>query len=230
MQISERLKTVASYVSGCRVADIGTDHAYVPIYLMEQGRILQALAMDIGKGPLERAAEHIREHGWELQIQTRLSDGMEAYRSGEADSIVIAGMGGAMIVKILSEGSGKYEGVKELILSPQSEIYLVRQWLRGHGWQIVEETMLIEEEKYYTVMRAVPGIHKQAKPVEDYYGKYLLEHRSPVLKQFLLKEKQKLHHILANLQSGRGEHIEKRVQELREELLFIEEALAYYEM
>lgn len=230
MQISERLKTVASFVKGYRVADIGTDHAYVPIYLMKQGKILQALAMDIGKGPLERATEHIREQGLQSRIQTRLSDGLAAYRSGEADSIVIAGMGGALIVKILSEGAGKYEGVKELVLSPQSEIYLVRQWLRGHGWKIEEETMLIEDGKYYTIMRAVRGINETAKLVEDYYGKYLLEHKWPVLKQFLLKEKQNLHGILANLQSGQGEHIKNREQELRDKLLLIEEALAYYEM
>lgn len=230
MQISERLKTVAAFVKGYRIADIGTDHAYVPIYLMKQGRILQALAMDIGKGPLARAKDHINEHGLQAQIQTRLSDGLSAYRTGEADSIIIAGMGGALIVKILSEGAGKYEGVKELILSPQSEIFLVRQWLRGHGWQIEEETMLAEEGKYYTVMRAVPGINGKAEKVEDYYGKYLLEHRSPVLREFLMKEKMTLNGILTGLKQEQGENIKIREQELNERLLLIEEALAYYEM
>lgn len=231
MQISKRLKTVASFVTeGYRVADIGTDHAYVPIYLMLEGRIPQALAMDVRKGPLDRASCHIREQGLEGRIETRLSDGLSAYRQGEADSIVIAGMGGALIVRILSEGTDWSEGVKELILSPQSELFLVRQWLREHDWQIEREMMLSEDGKYYTVMRAVPGPSAAAVRLEDYYGKYLLEHRHPVLKEYLLKEKETLHRILAALTAEQGRHIEIRQKELKDRLLLTEEALSYYEM
>lgn len=231
MQISKRLRTVAAMVTeGYRVADIGTDHAYVPIFLVTEGKIEQALAMDIGKGPLERAQEHIREYGLESQIVTRLSDGLAEFVQGEADSIVIAGMGGALMARILSDGAEKCAGVKELILSPQSELFLVREWLSANGWQIEQETMLTEDGKYYTVMRAVPGRCEKMKPVEALYGRYLLEHKHPVLQEFLQKENETIHRILVSLESEQGEHIENRKKELADKLLMIEEALSYYEM
>ena len=231
MQISKRLAAVADMVTeGCRVADIGTDHAYVPIYLIKEGRSLKALAMDIGKGPLERAKEHIREYGLDSQIETRLSDGLAEYVQGEADSIVIAGMGGALMARILSDGAEKCAGVRELILSPQSEIFLVREWLFEHGWRIERETMLAEDGKYYTVMRAVPGDEPELKPVEALYGRYLLESKNQILHEFLGKERETVHRILASLEKEQGEHIRNRKTELADKLQKIEEALSYYEM
>lgn len=231
MQISKRLRTVASMVSeGCRVADIGTDHAYVPILLVTEGRTEKALAMDIGKGPLERAEAHIREQGLQDKIETRLSNGLAAYRQGEADSIVIAGMGGALMERILSDGADKYTGVKELILSPQSELFLVRRWLGENGWQIMKEIMLEEDGKYYAVMRAIPGEGTLNKPVEEFYGRYLLENRQPVLQEFLQNEQETIHRILSSLQVEHGEHIENRKKELADKLALIEEALSYYEV
>ncbi len=236
MQISRRLTTVASFVSdGSRVADIGTDHAYVPISLMLNGRILQALAMDVREGPLARAKEHIREYQLENSIHVRLSDGLSAYQKGEADSIVISGMGGALTERILTEGAGKYEGVRELILSPQSELFLVRRWLRKNGWSIERETMLVEEGKYYTVMKAVPGEGSEASRAEDQYGGYLLRHKHPVLLEYLLQEKATIHKILDTLKKRRLDsqgkaHIESRIEELTDKLLLVEEALLYYEM
>lgn len=231
MQISNRLKTVASMVSeGYRVADIGTDHAYVPIYLIREERCPGALAMDIGKGPLERAEDHIRQYGLECRIETRLSDGLTGYEQGEADSIVIAGMGGALMERILESGSDKLAGVKELILSPQSEIFLVREWLSRNGWQTVREVMLLEDEKYYTVIRAVPGAAQILKPVEAWYGKYLLDSADAVLFQFLQKEKEKVCRVSGILDGEQGEHIVKRRRELADKRKRIEEALVYYEM
>ena len=231
MQISKRLRAVASMVSqGYRVADIGTDHAYIPIYLIMEERCSSALAMDIGRGPLEKAEEHIRAYGLEEQIEIRLSDGLAEYRQGEADSIVIAGMGGALMTRILSGGAEKCAGVKELILSPQSELFLVREWLGENGWQIEREEMLREDGKYYTVMRAVRGTMPRQRPVEALYGKYLLEHRNEALLEFLRQEKESVYKIAKALEGGCGEHIESRKKELADKLNGIKEALAYYEM
>lgn len=231
MQISKRLKTVASLVTeGYRVADIGTDHAYVPIFLVEEGRTERALAMDIGRGPLERAAEHIKGRGLQDKIETRLSDGLSAYIQGEADSIVMAGMGGALMVRILTDGAGKCAGLKEMVLSPQSEIALVRRFLVENGWSIKQEIMLKEEGKYYTVMRAVPGESSPMKTVEEFYGRYLLENRHPVLYEFLLEEKGTTQRILDFLRQKQGTHVEIRKKELIDKLALIEEASSYYEM
>ena len=105
MKLSKRLEMIASFVKpGSRLADIGTDHGYIPIALTERGVILSALAMDVRKGPLERAREHIGEAGLAEQIETRLSDGLEKLKAGEADTVVIAGMGGELEIHILEEG------------------------------------------------------------------------------------------------------------------------------
>ena len=132
MQISKRLRTVASFVTeGNSIADIGTDHAYVPIFLAKEGKITKALAMDIKKGPLERAKTHIQKQGLSDMIEVRLSDGLSAFQKGEAETIIISGMGGALIQKILEEGKEVLCEAKEFILSPQSEIQDFRHFLQN---------------------------------------------------------------------------------------------------
>ena len=149
MQLSQRLSSVASMVTaGNCLADVGTDHGYVPIYLYERNVIPCAIAMDVNKGPLERAALHIAESGMKNVIETRLSDGLTALKAGEADSIVIAGMGGPLMIRILSAYPEVTASAKELILQPQSEIAEVRIWLYEQGYEIVEEHMVFEEGKY----------------------------------------------------------------------------------
>ena len=102
MKLSKRLELVASFVpKGSRIADIGTDHGHLPICLVEQGICPGAVAMDVGRGPLGRANAHIREHGLSGVIETRLSDGLARLRPGEADTVVMAGMGGQLVIHIL---------------------------------------------------------------------------------------------------------------------------------
>lgn len=156
MQISERLRAVAGMVSpGCRLADVGTDHAYIPIYLMQNGTVPQAIAMDINQGPLLRATENIRRYGLSGQVETRLSDGLEKLQAGEADTILIAGMGGLLIVRILEHGRAVIPGCRELVLQPQSDIRSVRAYLEENGWQIDREDLVFEDGKYYPMMRAI---------------------------------------------------------------------------
>src|SRR5699024_7353656 len=105
MELSKRLNAVASLVTdGYRLADIGTDHAYIPIFLVSTGKIPAAVAMDVNRGPLLRAEENIRTYGLEKRIATRISDGFAALEKNEADSAVIAGMGGLLTIRILKEG------------------------------------------------------------------------------------------------------------------------------
>ena len=121
MELSKRLEAVAAFVTaGYTLADIGTDHAYIPIELVRTGHIPQAIAMDVNRGPLERAEENIREHGLSGRISTRLSDGFSAMEPGEADSAVIAGMGGGLTIRILKDGECVVNTLKECILQPQS--------------------------------------------------------------------------------------------------------------
>ena len=123
------MKAVASMVTaGYTLCDVGTDHGYVPIALVQGNIIPKAIAVDINKGPLERANEHIRANGLTEQITTRLSNGLEAIHDGEVDSIVIAGMGGELVIHILTAGETVCRSAKELILQPQSEVSKVREY------------------------------------------------------------------------------------------------------
>ncbi len=154
----ERLKCIASNVkSGGIVADIGCDHAFTSIYLVEEKLARGAIAIDINKEPLKRAWQHIQESGMEEYISVRLSNGARGLKKGEADTILISGMGGALIASILEESINIIKDAKELVLSPQSEIYIVRHFLHDNGFKIVSEEMVKEQGKFYVVIRAVPG-------------------------------------------------------------------------
>ena len=231
IQISRRLSAVAALVSpGLVLADVGCDHGYIPIYLIQKGQIPRAIAMDINQGPLLRAREHIREWGLEDYIETRLSDGVEALKPGEAQCLVIAGMGGPLMEKILTQGENVVKDMKELILQPQSEIGHFRQFLAENGYRIIEEDMVEEEKKYYPMMKAVQGSMNYTKKAEYLYGKKLLEKRHPVLREFLEKEDRASRELLKKLTQVETSSAEKRKEELQEEIRDRKEALAYYEM
>ena len=231
LQISRRLKAVAAMVGpGLVLADVGCDHGYIPIYLIQKGQIPRAIAMDINQGPLLRAREHIREWGLEAYIETRLSDGLKALEPGEAQCLVIAGMGGPLMERILTQGAPVLKDMKELILQPQSEIGHFRQFLAENGYRIIEEDMVEEEKKYYPMMKAVQGSMHNTKKAEYLYGKKLLEKRHPVLREFLEKEDRASRELLKKLTQVETSSAEKRKEELQEEIRDREEALAYYEM
>ena len=156
ISLSERLLMSAKMVTkGSRVADVGCDHAHTGIWLIKNDIASKVIAMDVRKGPLEKARENIKLYGLDGIIETRLSDGLEKLSVGEADSIVIAGMGGTLTVEILKNGIEKAAAARELILQPQSDIGMVRRFLRENGFVITQEKMCKEDGKYYNSMRAV---------------------------------------------------------------------------
>ena len=231
MELSKRLQAVADLVSeGLVVADVGTDHGYIPIYLIETKKSPKAFAMDVNKGPLLRAKEHIAEHGLETRIETRLSDGVRALKKDECDCVVVAGMGGALTIKIMEEGKDIFRSLKEFVLQPQSELQKVRAYLYQNEYSIVEENMVLDDGKFYPMFRVINGQSEEYHAIELCYGKLLLEQKNAVLKTFLQKEKAVKELILSNLEQSFGEHIETRRKEIQEELEGIEYALQrYYE-
>lgn len=232
IHLSNRLRMNAAFVTpGNRLADVGTDHGYIPIVLVQEGRIPSALAMDVNVGPLERAKEHIQEFQLESSIHTRLSDGVQALHPGEADSVLIAGMGGALMIRILEQGKEVLTTVKELILQPQSEIDDVRHYLEHAGYVIAGEDMVCEDGKYYTAMRAVHGSMHYDTQIEYQYGSLLLQEKHPVLKQYLEKRREVCKDIMVSLQqNGKdAQRVESRIEELRQEIQLLTEALRYFE-
>lgn len=233
MELSKRLKAVAELVTpGMRLADVGTDHGYIPIYLTEAGVIPSAIAMDINKGPLERAKEHIREHGLEGKIQTRLSDGLKNLQMNEADCMIAAGMGGGLVIRILSEERDTAGSLKELILQPQSEIDSVRKYLSEEGYRIVAEDMVYEDGKYYPMMKAVPcmaGAGEIPYSEEELeFGRVLLQQAHPVLGQFLEREMEIQNRILSALESQESVRAKKRMEEISYRIEWIRGILNTY--
>ena len=154
--LSARMQAVADMVTkGNRVCDVGCDHGYVSIYLVQSKVSPSVLAMDVNKGPLLRAREHVADAGLKEYITLRLSDGLSAYERGEADTLICAGMGGRLMQRILAQYPSKARDFKELILQPQSEISFFRRFLRNEGYSIVWEDMILEEDKFYPVIKAV---------------------------------------------------------------------------
>lgn len=234
VKLSKRMQAVAAMVtSGGVLADVGTDHGYVPIALMQQQRITGAIAMDINEGPLARAREHIASAGLEAYIQTRLSDGVQALKVLEADSILIAGMGGELVVHILGEGEEVCRAASELILQPQSEIRKVREYLRKHHYKIVDEDMICEDGKYYPMMRVIhvdsdtswSKMNEESRTACDIYGPLLLRNGNPILRRFLVKQHRQLTEIIQKLrQQKQTQAITERIRELQEELSYNESA------
>ncbi len=192
--LSKRLQAVASMVTpGRRPVDVGCDHGYVPVYLVQAHIASKVLAMDINKGPLARARENIEKWGLSGQIETRLSDGLKNYSPKEADSLIIAGMGGLLIRDILRDGKdrGILDDFHELILSPHSDAHVVRRCLAQWGYEIDREIMLTDAGKYYTVIHAVKdafGTQADQNEDDEMYGGYLIRHKDPVLYQYLIKQ------------------------------------------
>lgn len=204
-QLPKRLETIIERMpdSGC-LADVGCDHAYVAIEAVRRGRAARALACDVRKGPLQQAAEHILCAGLAGKIETRLSDGLEKVAPGEADTVVVAGMGGPLMERILQ---GRLADFAHFVLSPQSEIPHFRRFLLAEGMQIDEETMLIDEGKYYVILNVSQRADAASSDSmyvteEDFlYGGRLLRRLDPVLKSFLEKEKTRYEGILRQTDS-----------------------------
>lgn len=236
MELSKRLQAVADYVTkGNRVADIGCDHAYISIYLIDKKIAPKVVAMDVNQGPLDRAIDNIIKYGYEDVIDVRKSDGIKKLEVGEVDTLLIAGMGGGLMLQILSARMDILQSVKELVLQPQSEVYLVRQTLVEMGFVIVAENMVIDEGKYYVCMKAIPIAEAiDIKPYEltneeaISFGKLLLEQKHPVLLQFLKKEIAQYKVIRQALEGNLTEKAQQRRKEIEKEMEVINKAIAYF--
>lgn len=236
--LSKRLQTLAEMVSeGVRVVDVGCDHGYLDIDLVQSGKIPGALAMDVRKGPLSAAAQHVQEAGLLDRIETRLSDGLEMFEAGEAECLVCAGMGGPLMQRILTAEPEKPKSFQEMILQPQSELREFRKFLRDFGYEIIEERIVWEEGKYYFPMKVVKGNPKcdasEKQELYDRFGKGLLLAKEPLLKEFLLEQKRIQKEILENLSAAvpaNEERLAQRKMQVEEDLGAIEAALLLLEI
>ena len=201
VKLSKRMQAVVAFVDEMSVADIGCDHAYVAIWLANHG-VKNVVAMDIKSGPLKIAEENVRAYGLEKVIGVGQSEGREHLNKGI-----------------------------HLILQPQSEIHKVREFLLKNEYIITKEKMLVEEEKYYNVMKALPATEADCvrktpySELEIMYGRILLEEKNCVLKSFLTEEKRKLSDITDRLRSVYTPASSHRLNMIGQEIAFINQAL-----
>lgn len=218
LDLSKRLQAVANLVSPKRrVADIGCDHGYVSIYLADVRKCPKVIAMDVRKGPLSQAQNNIHRFGMDDRIETRLSDGTALLKPDEVDTLLISGMGGRLIMRIVSEGLDRLGTFKELVLQPQSEAELVRKFLREHDYIIVDEDFVIEDGKNYPMMKAIYASYLDEWDKEsgqqhdaftlsgysikqqDLFGPVLLKKRPADFCTFLYLKKKKTEEILQQI-------------------------------
>ncbi|MDF2511352.1 MAG: hypothetical protein K0S04_1218 [Herbinix sp.] len=236
IRLSRRLEMVASLVTpGNRVADVGCDHAYTAIYLAEHGISPNIIAMDVNQGPIDRAKDNIKKYGYSDIIETRKSNGLDKIEENEADTILIAGMGGPLMIQILTAKKEVMQSAKELVLQPQSEIHKVRYMLQEEGFLIIEESMVKEDEKYYFIMKAIKNsLNLDAKKYvlkekeHFYYGKLLLEQKNNILKEFILWDYSLCEGIMESLNAEQTENSLARKQEIKERMDLLQRGLAYY--
>ncbi|WP_213586503.1 tRNA (adenine(22)-N(1))-methyltransferase TrmK [Paenibacillus sp. J2TS4] len=242
--LSRRLQQIADLVpKGSRLADIGSDHALLPVYLAQRGIIRSAIAGELNPGPFAAAAKQVRDAGLSTCIEVRNGDGLAVLREdGEADVVTIAGMGGNLIVHILSEGTGLLGSVSQLILQPNVGEEAVRNWLLDNDWFLQEEFIVEEDGKIYEILSAVRTDHAKSANRALYddrtiqqitlgrtdllrMGPYLTEQVSPVFVSKWEREIAKLEKITSQLAHSRQEDSEARHREFNDRMNRIKEVL-----
>lgn len=233
MELSIRLEAIAACVKrGLVIADIGTDHGYLPIELIRRGICPKALATDIRKGPLKRAQQHIQEAGLADQVKTRLSNGFEQLCSWEVNGCVIAGMGGMLVKDILEAESQRDKNIikdmKQLILQPQSDMEAVRRMIHRLSFRIVDEIMLIDRGKHYWILVCEPGTESYEVEWQYRYGRCLTDRRDSVLHEYLLHKFSKNAELLKSLGDSKSEAAFQRCRQLEAEQSELTEVLSLW--
>ncbi|WP_080874625.1 tRNA (adenine(22)-N(1))-methyltransferase [Oceanobacillus timonensis] len=236
VSLSNRLKIVAGYLpQGACFADIGSDHAYLPAYVCQKDPEAKAIAGEVNQGPFDSAKKTVQFHQLEEQIEVRLGDGLTVLREGEADQIVIAGMGGALITSILETQASIAESVDRIIAQPNVDAREVRRWFDQHGFTLIAEEIMAEQGHIYEVLVADRQINvfspyndnDQIKEKQFLLGPYLVNEKNDAFIKKWTWEKAKLERIISQMQQAKQVNYE-RMSEFQTELNWMKEEL-YYE-
>ena len=228
MKLTDRLLKIASLVSeGKKVADIGTDHGYIPVYLLNNNKIDFAILADVNKGPLENARKEVRHNKLEDKVDLRLGSGIEVLSENEVDEIIIAGMGGMLIAQLLEAKKSVAKSAQKLILQPMQAQGELRKYLYNNGFEILEEVLVKEDFRIYEIIVAKYNGVKTEVNDEIYYevSDKLLESNDKLLQEFLNKKISSYESIIKKLEGKSGEIIEQRRSETMEVIKKLKEML-----
>ncbi len=208
LDLSPRLQLLADWVpSGARIADVGTDHAFLPVWLVLHGKVASAIASDLREGPLARGAETAREHGVSHLVEMRLCSGLMGIAPEEADVVIIAGMGGENIAQILSDAPWTADGAHTMLLQPMSKMDLLRNFLAHNGYEIVREKLVMDRGTVYPVMEVKAG-HMELSQGQLHAGVKLLH--DPLQDRALIEKIIRYQAVVAGLnRTGRSSDQEK---------------------
>lgn len=222
LNLKGRLKLIADKVPKCNVlADIGTDHAYIPIYLVQNGVCQKAIASDVKIGPVKMASNNISLYKLSEKIETRLGNGLDTIEINEADSIIIAGMGGTLLTELLEANKPKTVNADTLVLQPMNDLHVVRKWLYDNAFEIYDEEMVAEGPKMYFVLSAkFSGNKKQYSDFELYVGQRLIEKKDPLLGAYCRMKVQQIDRVLEQLEEMK-ENAALKSQYLRQKINYI---------
>jgi tRNA (adenine22-N1)-methyltransferase len=231
-KLSERLAAVAGHIpENSRIADIGSDHAYLPCHVVKRGAVSFAIAGEVAEGPFQSALKQVRSEGLSDRIVVRKGDGLDVVQPGEVDCITIAGMGGPLIASILERGKNRLEGTTNLVLQPNIGASAIRKWLLANGWKLVSETILKEDGKIYEILAAERGVpeepYSSSMETEVLFGPYLLREKNAAFREKWTLEKQNWQKILEQLeQAGQSEATLLKRREIEEKIRMAEEVLS----
>ncbi|KPI54556.1 SAM-dependent methyltransferase [Clostridioides difficile] len=216
MKLTDRLLKIASLVTdGKKIADIGTDHGYIPVYLLKKGRVPFAVLADVNKGPLDNARKEVIQNNFLDKVDLRLGSGIEILEIGEVEEIIIAGMGGILISELLEAKKEVAHSVEKLILQPMQAQEELRRYLLNNGYEILEEVLVREDFRIYEIIVAKYTGKNTIIEDEIYYevGIKLLEDKDSLFNDFIEKKIRTYSSIVSNLEGKNGESIDKKREE-----------------
>ena len=220
--LDNRLATVARWVlPGKPVADIGTDHAYLPCWLVLEGYCPSAIASDIAQGPYDQARRVVSDYGLTDRISLRRGSGLSVLERGEAATVVLAGMGGQLICELLAAEAGKAASAERIVLQPQRKLDLVRGWLADNGWRIIADDLALEGKMWYNIIVSEHGT-MTLDEAELLYGRYTPPVSSDLRNEWLCFRRACLLEIAENLQEQTGVTASERKTEIEKEISLLE--------
>lgn len=226
IKLSKRLAAIAELVpKGSVVADIGTDHGYLAAYLVMNGISQQVIAADVAKGPLNAARQVVELLALERKIDLRLGDGLRVLEFNEVHTVCIAGMGGNTMINIFEQSPKVLKTVQRLILQPMRAVPEVREWLGKHNWFIVDEELVVEDNKFYEILVAEQG-EKYMSDDDVKFGPVLLAKKHPLLKTFLLEKINTLKDIEHYISDGDSKEKRRKLSEISHQISHLEKVIS----